>query len=341
MTKKKLFIIAEAGVNHNGQLDKALKLCDIANECGADAIKFQTWDTDLLIEKGTKMASYQSNNTSIYEDQYDMLKKLELSYQDFEKINNYCKSIGIEFMSTPDEQQSLEFLCKKLECEKIKIGSSDLTNLPLLEKAASYGKYLIVSTGMGNMEDIIDAINAMGCPDKDKLAFLHCTSLYPCPPHAVNLKSIAEMSKQLNYDIGFSDHTIGSVASCGAIALGANIIEKHFTEDKRQQGPDHIASLDPKELNNFINDLRQMEVMLGKSSKEMHELEVEVRQAVTKKIVARIDIKKGKVIEKNDLDLKRVDGQGFEGRDYFNLVGSTSSRDYKAGELIDHDQVIK
>lgn len=251
MTNQHVYIIAEAGVNHNGRLDLALKLCDAAKAAGVDAVKFQTWKTELIITKGTKKAEYQEKNLNNDDDQFTMLKKLELSYDNFQLVKQYCDEIGIQFLSTADETESLDFLVN-LGMPFIKLGSGDITNIPYLRSVAKYGIPVILSTGMANLAQVAIAYDTLQEAGVKDISILHCTTNYPCPMNEVNLRAMLTMKEAFKCRVGYSDHTMGIEVPIAAVAMGAEIIEKHFTLDKNMEGPDHKASLNPEELKDTI-----------------------------------------------------------------------------------------
>lgn len=237
------YIIAEAGVNHNGQLDLALKLCDAAKEAGVDCVKFQTWQTDKIVTRKAEKATYQSENThNAEESQFDMLKKLELSYEDFRIVQEHCRQIGIDFLSTPDDEYSLAFLMNELKLPLIKIGSGEVTNIPYLRMMASYGKPILLSTGMATLAQVATAYDTLRAGGAPSVALLHCTTNYPCPINEVNLRAMQTMKQAFKCKVGYSDHTMGTEIPIAAVAMGAEIIEKHFTLDRNMEGPDHKAS---------------------------------------------------------------------------------------------------
>ena len=324
----KTFVIAEAGVNHNGSLETALRLCDQAKVAGADAVKFQTWITDNIVLKGAPQAKYQQKNTQNKIDQYTLLKELELNFKQFEKISNYCNQIDLQFLSTPDDIDSLKFLVNKIGLEIIKVGSGEITNLPFLREVGYLSKQIILSTGMSNLVDIDYAIRALGYPDKKKLTLLQCTSSYPCPNQYANLNVIRTLQDRYKYDVGFSDHTDGIVASLGAVALGAKIVEKHFTLDKNMKGPDHKCSLDPNQLKKMVSQIRELEILLGEENKEIQNIEKDAREKVTKMIVSVVPIKRGTAFDINNIDLLRCGLKGLNGQNWENLIGKKAKRDY-------------
>ena len=261
MKNKKIFIIAEAGVNHNGSIKKAKKLVDIAKDAGADAVKFQTWKTENIVSNKTKTASYQKKNTG-EQNQFKMLKKLELNYFEFEDIIDYCSKKKIKFMSTADDVDSANFLKNRQGI--FKIGSGELDNFPFLDLIISFNKPIILSTGCANKNLLDEVIKHFKKKkfDLQKLTLLHCTSAYPVPYKDVNLNVIPSL-KKYGVNVGFSDHTIDNISAIGAVAMGAKVIEKHFTISNQLKGPDHKMSLNPLMLKKFIKDLRNIEICLG------------------------------------------------------------------------------
>jgi len=328
----KTYIIAEAGVNHNGRLDLALKLCDAAKECGVDAIKFQTWKTELIIAEGTKMAEYQKNNLNTEESQFDMLKKLELSYDQFTTIKEYCNKIGIQFLSTADETESLDFLCE-LGIPFIKLGSGDINNVPYLRYVAGKGIPVILSTGMSSMKDVVLAYDTLKEAGADDITVLHCTTNYPCPMNEVNLRSMITIKDTLKCRVGYSDHTMGTEVPVAAVALGAKVIEKHFTLDRNMEGPDHPASLEPHELKEMVRQIRNIETALGNGIKEPNESERKISSVVLKKILAKKKIRKGEILSADNLTIKRAES-GISA-EYWDLIVDTEARyDYNIDEPI-------
>jgi len=327
-----VFIIAEAGVNHNGRFDLAKKLIDLAVEAGVDAIKFQTWKTENLVTKTAAQAEYQKKNSKDV-NQYEMLKKLELSYDDFLELKKYCDKRGIIFMSTPDEEESALFL-KDLQ-DIFKIGSGELTNLPFLELIGSFNKKVILSTGMGTLCEIEKALNTLikAGTKKENITILHATTSYPTEFKDVNLKAMVTIKNAFNVNVGYSDHTMGIEVPIAAVALGAKVIEKHFTLDKNLEGPDHKASLEPHELRAMVKAIRNIEIALGDGIKKPTKIEEENKKVVRKVIVAKRDIKKGEVLNKDNLVLKRAsNGLGAE---YFDLIiGMKAIKDFKGDEAI-------
>ncbi len=331
--KEKVFIIAEAGVNHNGDFELAKRLIDVAVEAGVDAVKFQTWKTELLVTKDAKQATYQTENTKIEESQFDMLKKLELSYSSFELLKSYCDSKHILFLSTPDEQESANFLANLQDI--FKIGSGELTNAPYLTHIGSLGKKIIISTGMGNLQEIEDALNVLikaGTP-KQNIIVLHANTQYPTHMEDVNLNAMNTIKQKFDITVGYSDHTLGIEVPIAAVAIGAKVIEKHFTLDKAMDGPDHKASLDPIELKAMVIAIRNIEKALGSNIKEASESEKPNIDIVRKSIVANTNIKVGDVFTTENLTTKRP-GNGISPMQWLSLIGSKAKQNYNTDDLI-------
>ncbi|UYP48052.1 hypothetical protein NEF87_004337 [Candidatus Lokiarchaeum ossiferum] len=301
------FIIAEAGVNHNGELDKAKLLIDIAKNANVDAVKFQTWKTEELLTENVIQAKYQTKNTGVEESQFEMLKKLELSYNEFEILKNYAEKKGLIFLSTPDEEKSAEFL-NNLGVQLFKIGSGEVTNIPFLKKIASMNKPIILSTGMATLIEIRRAYEEIVGMGNNKIILLHCTSEYPTDLDDVNMNSMLTLRKNFGIDIGYSDHTIGILASITAVAMGASVIEKHFTYDKSAKGPDHKCSLSPTELKELVEEIRKIEKIMGSWEKKPTNIELENAKIVRKSVVAKNFIEKGSILEENMVSMKRANG---------------------------------
>ena len=328
----KTLIIAEAGVNHNGQLDIALKLCDEAKKCGADVVKFQTWITDNIITKNVDKADYQKENTNNNDSQYEMLKKLELSQENFKKIKEHCDDIGIIFASTADDKDSLDFLVD-FGVPFIKVGSGDIGNVSYLRYIGSKNKPVILSTGMSTLEDInisLDALKQGGCKD---ITLLHCTTNYPCPMEDVNLNAIDTLRKEYNLPVGYSDHTKGIEVAIAAVSKGATVIEKHFTLDKNMEGPDHLASTEPEEFKKMVDSIRNIEKALGTGEKVPSNSEINISKVVFKRIVASKPIKKGETITEDMIICKRND-IGELAKKYDLVVGKIANKDYSIDEGI-------
>ena len=329
---KHVYIIAEAGVNHNGRLDLALKLCDTAKEAGVDAIKFQTWKTELIVSRNVEMADYQKKNLGNDDSQYNMLKKLELSYNNFRLVKEYCDKIGIQFLSTADEIESLDFLCE-LGIPFIKLGSGEITNIPYLRYCAKKNRPMIISTGMCNLSDVAVAYDILTEAGASDISVLHCTTNYPCPMDEVNLNAMVTIKDALKCRVGYSDHTMGVEVPVAAVAMGAEIIEKHFTLDRNMEGPDHIASLEPAELKDMVLKIRNIEKALGDGIKRPNTSERSICKVVLKSIVANQSISKGTVLTENMLTVKRT-STGIPAKNWDLIVGTTAVKDYMIDEPI-------
>ncbi|MCM1273699.1 MAG: N-acetylneuraminate synthase [Clostridium sp.] len=328
-----VYIIAEAGVNHNGSVETAKQLCLAAKEAGADAVKFQTWITEKIITKTVKQADYQSQNTGSERSQYDMLKELELSYDDFREIKRYCDEIGICFASTADEPDSLDFLIE-IGIPFIKIGSGDIGNLPFLRYIGSKKMPVILSTGMSTLADVEDSLMALRQGGAEDISLLHCTTSYPCPYDKVNLNAIDTLRSAFGVNVGYSDHTMGIEVPIAAVARNATIIEKHFTLDRSMEGPDHLASTEPNDFKRMIVAIRNIEQALGSGSKQPTKEEIEISQVVLKRIVARRFIPEGKIIDAEDLIVKRND-KGISVKYWNFVIGTTARKNYEIDEAIE------
>ena len=328
----KVYIIAEAGVNHNGSLENALRLCDKAKEAGVDAVKFQTWKTKNVILKGTSKASYQEKNRTEGNDQYEMVEKLELSYPEFRIIKDYCDKIGIQFLSTAEENESLDFLIS-LGMPIIKIASGDLTNIPFLRYVAKKNLPVIISTGMASLKEVSIAYNTLVEAGAAKIAILHCTTNYPCPMNEVNLNAMKTIESAFKCVVGYSDHTLGIEVPVSAVAMGAKIIEKHFSLDKNMEGPDHKASLDPKELKQMVTAIRNIEEALGDGLKRPNKSEQEISKVVLKRIIAKRAICKGEKLSEDNLIIKRA-SKGIPVMNWDFVVGCKAIRDFEEDEPI-------
>lgn len=332
MDNKKVFIIAEAGVNHNGNIELAYKLIDKAVEAGVDAIKFQTFKSEKVVSKYAPKAEYQINNTKRNETQLEMVKKLELSYEDFRNLKKYCDKKKIIFLSTPFDLDSVDFL-SSLNLQIYKIPSGEITNLPYLKKVAALNKKVLLSTGMCNLSDIEQAISILGENGTDNITVLQCNTSYPTPMQDVNLKAINTIKQAFKVDVGYSDHTLGIEISIAAVALGAKVIEKHFTLDKNMDGPDHIASLEPAELLQLVRCIRNVEKAFGTGIKKPSRSESKNIDIARKSIVANGNITKGEKFTEENITVKRP-GNGISPMQWDNVIGRASSRDYSADELI-------
>lgn len=331
--KSTCFIIAEAGVNHNGKLELAKKMVDKAKEAGADAVKFQTFISEDLVTRDIPMEEYQKRNTGKKETQLEMLKKLELSRKDFIELKKYCEKKGIIFLSTPFDEGSADFL-EKLGVRAFKISSGDITDLPFLRHIAKKKLPMIVSTGASYLKEVKEAVLAIKKEGNNKIILLHCTVNYPCPPEEVNLKSMVTLGKEFNCLIGYSDHTFGIMAPIVSVALGAKVLEKHFTLSRELPGPDQKASLEPEELKEMIKIIRDTEKALGSFVKKPQKSEKEERKLGRRSMVARIDIPKGNKISREMLITKRP-GYGIQPK-YINLVIGKTAR-----KKIEKDTLIK
>lgn len=335
---KKIFIIAEAGVNHNGSLEMALKLIDAAAEAKADAVKFQTFSAADLVTPTAAKANYQTKNLKNASlTQFEMLQKLELSESDLLTLKKHADQKGILFLSTPFDARSAERLVNLVPL--FKISSGDLTNIPLLENVASKGKPLILSTGMATLEEVRCALEVVAKYNQD-ITLLHCTTNYPCPAPEVNLKAMLTLQKEFNRPVGYSDHTEGIDIPVAAAALGACVIEKHFTLDKTLPGPDHVASLNPQELKAMVQAIRRVEEALGDGEKKPQASELETRKAARRSIVFASDLKAGHVLSKEDLALKRP-GTGLSPGHLEEVIGRRLNRDVKIHEELSLDMVTK
>ena len=330
--QKKVFIIAEAGDNHNGDYDTALKLVDKAVEAGADCVKFQTFVTERVISKLAEKADYQKESTGTGESQYEMVKKLELSFEQFRQIKKYCEQKKIIFLSTPFDLESIDFL-QEIDIPFWKIPSGEITNLPYLEKIAHTGKDIIMSTGMCTMEEIQKAIDILKKNGAGKITLLHCNTEYPTPYEDVNLRAMKTMAETYEVKVSYSDHTKGIEVPIAAVAMGAVVIEKHFTLDKNMPGPDHKASLEPDELKQMIQSVRNIEKALGSSEKKPSTSEIKNIDIARKSIVAKKAIKKGEELTEDNLDIKRP-GNGISPMYWYDLLGMKAVKDFSEDELI-------
>lgn len=328
-----VFIIAEAGVNHNGDINLAKKLIDIAVDSGVDAVKFQTWKTELLVTKEATQAQYQSENTGKEESQYEMLKKLELSYDDFRELKNYCDKKNILFISTPDEFESADFLSQLQDI--FKIGSGELTNIPFLKHIGKYGKRIILSTGMGTLGEIEKALFSLinAGTKKENITLLHATTMYPTPMNEVNLYAMLTIKNAFNIKVGYSDHTMGIEIPIAAVALGAKVIEKHFTISRDMDGPDHKASLEPQELKQMVESIRNIEKAMGNGEKTPQQSEISNKKVVRKSIVANREIKKDEILSEENLTTKRV-GSGLSSELWDEIIGLKANYEFQKDEPI-------
>jgi N,N'-diacetyllegionaminate synthase len=331
---KKTIIIAEAGVNHNGKLEIAKKLIDVAASAGADYIKFQTFKTENLVTKTASKAVYQINNSKSSESQYEMLKKLELDDEKHKELIQYCNKKSIKFLSTAFDTDSLNYLISK-KISLIKIPSGEITNYPYLKYAAQFNKKIILSTGMSTIYDIKDALSILkkNGTEMKNITLLHCTTEYPAPFEEVNLRAITSLKKRFGLDVGYSDHTSGIEISIAAVAIGACIIEKHFTLNRNMIGPDHKASITPKELQNMIAGIRKVEKSLGDGVKKVTKSEKKNIPIARKSIVAKVDIKKGEKFTEKNLCTKRP-GNGISPMRFNEVIGKIAYKNFNQDELI-------
>lgn len=330
----KNIVIAEVGVNHNGSIETAKELIDIASEYGADIVKFQTFSADKLVTHDAPKAKYQVENTKNSDSQFKMLKKLELSRDSFIELSDYCFEKNIEFLSTGFDQQNTKFLVD-IGIKRIKIPSGEINNLPLLKYISQFKLPIILSTGMATLDEVRESLEFLykkGVKKQD-ITLLHCTSQYPTPLEHVNLKAMQTMKKTFNINVGYSDHTLNYETPIAAIAMGAKIIEKHFTLSRSMEGPDHAASLEPKELKHMITSIRNTEMLLGSEEKEPTSIEKENIKVARKSIVAFKNIPAGKVIEESDLDTKRP-GSGISPMEWENIIGTKAKKDFKKDDQI-------
>jgi N,N'-diacetyllegionaminate synthase len=326
-------IIAEAGVNHNGDINLAKRMIDAAAEAGVDYVKFQTFKAENLVQRNAKKASYQIDNTDSAGSQFSMLKKLEISNETHNMLIEYCKLKNVKFLSTAFDFESIDFLKDKIDFYKIPSG--EITNLPYLEKVAKLGLSIVMSTGMANMQEVKDAFNVLikNGVQKNEITILHCNTEYPTPMEDVNLKAMLSIEKELGVEIGYSDHTLGIEIPIAAVALGAKIIEKHFTLDRKMEGPDHKASLEPNELKAMVTGIRNIELALGDGIKKASKSEEKNILIARKSIVAILNIKKGDVFTEENISVKRP-GNGISAMKWYDVLGTKADKNYKEDELI-------
>ncbi len=328
-----VFIIAEAGVNHNGDMDLAKKLIDVAVESGADAVKFQSFITEELILDNVEKATYQKETTEKSESQFMMLKKLEFAVSRMKTLKAYCAEKEILFLTTPFDEKSLELL-DALNLEAYKISSTDTTNIGFIRKVAAKGKPVIISTGMCYFDEVERALQVLSEVNQDAI-LLQCTSNYPVKDNEVHLNVINTFKNQFDMIVGFSDHTPSIGASPYAVAMGAKVVEKHFTLDKKMEGPDHRASLDPSELKAYIKEIRRVEQYLGSAEKEPTQDEKDTRNRLQKSLVAAKSISKGEIFSAENIVAKRTGGKGISALDYDTVIGKVAGRDYVKNEIIE------
>jgi N-acetylneuraminate synthase len=357
--KNHTYIIAEAGVNHNGSLDLAFDLVDAAVNAGVNAVKFQTYKTENLVTKHAKQAKYQVKNIGEETSQFDMLKKLELSYDEFDQIKAYCDKKKIEFLSTPFDRESVDFLVNEIGIKTVKIPSGELTNIPFIHYIATKRKPIILSTGMSTIKDIheslsfiafglaypnekveIEAVHSFYHTSEAKnwlgnyVTILHCTTEYPTPYTDINLRAMDHIKREFQVNVGLSDHSEGIYVPIAAIARGAQIIEKHFTISRSLPGPDHSASLEPAELTEMVKAIRLIEQSLGNSEKKPTKKEQQNQIAARKSLVAAMSIQVGQIFTEENITIKRP-GSGMEPSRLWSIIGKTASKSYEEDELID------
>ena len=331
---RKVLIIAEAGVNHNGTLELARKLVDVASDCAADIVKFQTFTADSIVSRSAEKAQYQKETTSTSESLHGMIKKLELDKETHLELNTYCKEKRIEFLSSPFDNRSIDLL-DELGLERLKIPSGEINNLPYLRHIGSFAKPIILSTGMSNLSEIeaaLDILEKAGT-SRDEITVLHCNTEYPTPMEDVNLNAMLTIRRKLGVKVGYSDHTLGIEIPIAAVALGATVIEKHFTLDRNLPGPDHRASLEPGELKDMIKSIRNIERAMGDGVKKPSPSETKNIPIARKSIVVKMSIKKGEIFSDENLTVKRS-GAGTSPMEWDNLIGRYSEKDYHPDDLI-------
>jgi len=330
---RSVFIIAEAGVNHNGSVDVAKKLVDAAAEAGADAVKFQTFKTDANVTVGAEKAAYQKKETGASESQYEMIQRLELSFDDFAELKEYADAMGVLFLSTGFDRESVEFLGNVLNIPIMKVPSGEITDYPLLVAIAKQGKPVILSTGMSTMGEIGNALDVLKRHGAGAVTLLQCTTEYPAPIEDVNLAAMGAMRDAFGVEIGYSDHTEGIETAIAAVALGATVVEKHFTLDRNMPGPDHKASLEPDELKEMVHALRNVQRAIGSSEKSVTKSEQGNRNVARKSIVAARPIAEGEPFTEDNLAVKRP-GTGLSPMRWNEALGKPADRDYERDEPI-------
>jgi N,N'-diacetyllegionaminate synthase len=332
----KVLIIAEAGVNHNGDLNIAKQLVNVAAEAGADFVKFQTFKANKVVSSSASKSNYQKKNEiDKDESQLEMLKKLELSEEDHYVLIDYCNERGIKFLSTGFDLESLDFL-RKLGGTLFKVPSGELTNLPYLEKISKIAKKIILSTGMSTIDEIKDAVLVLKGNYNPEIVVLHCTTDYPTPFHDVNLLAMNLIKEELNLEVGYSDHTMGIEVPIAAVALGARVIEKHFTLDRSMKGPDHKASLEPAELRDMVLAIRNIEMALGEKSKKLSQSELNNIVVARKSIHLRTGKKKGEILKEEDLEMLRP-GNGISPMEIRTLIGKRVNKNLIVGHKISRE----
>ena len=332
------FILAEAGVNHNGSLEVAKQLISAALEAGADAVKFQTFQVDKLVTPDAEMAEYQRRNTANHSSQHEMLKQLELTHEEFAEIKSYADTRGILFLSTPHDEESADFL-DDLGAPCFKVASGDIPNIGFLRRVALKGKPIILSTGMAYLGEVEAAVRAIEEARNNNLSILHCVSDYPAHPASCNLRAMDTLARAFGYPVGFSDHTLGFDVTLAAVARGARVIEKHLTLDKNMPGPDHKASLNPSEFAAMVKAVRVVEAALGDGVKRPASSELEMRVATRKSVVAARRIPAGRIIAAEDLTLRRSSG-GLDPAYLALIIGRKSRRNLDVNSVISLDLLV-
>ena len=333
----KTLIIAEAGVNHNGNFGLAKQLVDKAVEGGADIVKFQTCKAENVISRYADKAEYQKVTTGEADSQLEMVRKLMLTYEEYGKLKEYCDEKGIEFLSTAFDLPSVDYL-HSIGMRRWKIPSGEITNLPLLIKIAKLGEPIIMSTGMSELSEVGDAIKVLKENGAGEITILHCTTEYPAPYEDVNLKAIDTMKETFGLPVGYSDHTKGLEIPVAAVARGACVIEKHFTLDRNMEGPDHKASIEPDELKQMVDMIRHVEVAIGDGIKKVSPSELKNQDIARKSIIAKTAIKAGDVFTEENITTKRP-GSGINPMKWFDLLGKTAKHDYQEDYLIEEDEL--
>jgi N-acetylneuraminate synthase len=333
-----VYIIAEAGVNHNGNIEIAKKMIEMASLSGCDCIKFQTFTTSKLVIKEAPRAEYQIKNTKNEDSQFEMLKKLELKYEEFLELKNYCDKCNIEFLSTPFDEEAIKLL-EKLNISRYKISSGDITNKYLLKNIAKSNKQVILSTGMSTLGEVEEAVQWIEEEGNHDIVLLHCTSNYPTPFDEVNMRAMSTLKQSFQYPVGYSDHTEGIEIPILAVALGACIIEKHFTLDKNMEGPDHKASLEPHELKQMVDQIRNVEKALGNGIKKPTQSELSTKDVARKSIVINKEKKAGEVIKLSDIVFKRP-GTGILPKYTEEIVGKTLKNEKQKDSMLSLEDFV-
>ena len=334
MKKNKTIIIAEIGVNHNGKINLAKKLIDVVKKSGADFVKFQTFKTENLVCKNTKATQYQNNNLGKKTKQFNLLKKCELSENDHKKIIQYCKKKKIAFLSSPFDLESLNLLFR-FKIFNIKIASGEITHFIFLKKLAKKAKKIFISTGMSSLGEVARAIKILiknGAKRKN-ITVLHCHTDYPTQLNNVNLLAMKNMESKFNLNVGYSDHTVGNETAIAAVALGAKVIEKHITLNKNMIGPDHKASMEPKDFYNYVKFIRNTETLLGNHLKKPSKSELKIKKLIRKSIVAKTNIKKGETFSQSNTICKRPEG-GISSIYWNKVIGKKSKHDFRVDDFI-------